>query len=469
MSNPAVVQVSALGSYGVCIAFGQNAYDMTPTWTRLDDPGAPVWGHKSASPHNTNCLSNWTVDRGRTYELDKTQAGTASLTLQDPNGLFDPTNASSPFYGKINPMLRAKISIQNPANGIFYDIFTGFAESWSWTMDTAESYMVVTVDLVDGFEPLTMAELEVEGTGVTLLEGFSTPTACQDRINGLLDAAGWPDDGLPGPDSYWRNVNTGNVYLQPTTYNPETQILSCIQDTADAEFPGVANVFMNKKGAVTFYGRYPRFQPTLYPDDVNFWQAGDQGANTFGVAKINAITWGMDSTHLINACLSYPTGILQTDVAGQLYTDGSSIGKYGYRSLSLTDLIVAGQPAGGGLSPQPAANANATAFFYASYYVQNYSSPQLRISNLVFTSRPTGDSQTWAFLTGVEIGDIVTVFTSDPGGGGFGKETDGMALSQFFIEGIHYQVAPNTQQIPDITMTLDVSPRAWFTIDPWAS
>lgn len=463
MANPPVVPASAPGSYGICIAFGQNAYTTTPTWTRIDDPAFAGLAHKSSSPYSGRFATSWSTDRGRAYELDKTQAGTATITVYDTTGYFDPTNPASPFYGQITPMLRAKISVQNPADLYYYDIFTGFLESYDWTMDTAEQIATVTMHLVDGFEPLTRAEIPVDATGVKKLTGgTASPSACQTRITALLAAAGWPDDGLPGDQSLWRNINTGNVFLQDTTYNAQTSYLAAIQDVADAEFPGVANFFVSRRGAATFYGRYPRFQPTNFPQDVNFWQAADRPglSPSNGAPLISDIQWTLDSKNLINSSLCYPFGIAQTSIYTQLVTDTVSIGQYGVRDLSLPDLINGGQPSS---ASQPALGANAACQLFGTYYVQNYAQPQLRISKLVFKSRNAGDSQTWQLLTGVEIGDIITVFTTNPGGGGFSKETMGLALSQFFVEGIHNDVkGPLHAGVPDWTLSLDVSPRGWF-------
>lgn len=449
---------------GICIAFGQNAYATSPTWTRIDDTHFDNLQHKATSPFSGRYVASWSTDRGRAYELDKTQAGTASITCYDTTGYFDPTNPSSPFYGNITPNMRAKIGVQNPATTAYTDVFTGFVESWHWTMDTAERLMTVTIGLVDGFEPLTRGEIQPESTGTTVFLGDSGHGAAQLRIDAILDLADWPN----GSD--WRVINSGNVYLQRTIYNPQTSFLAAIQDVADAEFPGVANFFMNKGGAATFYGRYPRFQPSNYPQDVNLWKAADRGgqAPAGGAAAISDIAWEIDSKNLINWSLCYPFGIAQTDILGQLVTDddfgGTSIAKYGIRSLSLPDLINGGQPAGGGISTQPALDPNPATKLFATYYVQNYAQPQLRISNLVFKSQPATDTYTWALMCGVEIGDLITVYTSNPGGGGFGKQTDNEGLiSQFFVEGIHNQVSASLQsKIPEWTMTLDVSPRAWF-------
>jgi hypothetical protein len=445
---------------GICVAFGSNWNDLSPTWTRLDDPSVPVYTAKVSSPHHCNVVSNWTVDRGRSYETDKTQTGTATITLQDPNGLFDPTNSSSPFFGQVRPMLRAQITFFNPSNKQFLVVFTGFIESWNWTITTEEKLEVVTINLVDGFEPMSRAELTPDSNGVTTIAGDSSPTACQTRIQGLLSAMNWPDDGLSGPNSRWRNVNTGNVFLQQAVYNPGTSYLSAMQDAADAEFPGVANVFINKAGALTFYGRYPRFQPSNFPQDVNLWQVADSiSAPSIGAAQIAVLEWDIDQTHLYNACLCYPALLPQADIFGQLYTNSTSAGIYGYRALTLDDLLVAGQPS---TPSQNAANAKTTCLYYAQYYVQNYKDPQIRISRMEFHSRLAGDSQTNAFLAGVEIGDLLTVFTHAPGAGGFNS-------TQFFVEGIHYQVqaAIGILGLVDVTMTLDLSPRAWFTTMPW--
>jgi hypothetical protein len=444
----------------------------------LDQPDVPVWEIRHiSSPHSGNLVSNWTVDRGRSYELDKTQTGTASITLQDPHGYFDPTNLSSPFHSLIQPNLRAQISLFNPANKSYTVVYTGFIESWAWTITPEEAMEIVTINLVDGFELLSNTELTPDSaTGITGLYGDSNGTACQTRIIGLLGTAGWPDDsgfGFGATNSRWRNINTGNVFLQPTVYNPGSSVLTAIQDVADAEFPGVANVFINKYGALTFYGRYPRFQPSNYPQDVTVWQVADSAFSAvIGAAKIANIEWTIDSSHIYNAVLCYPHGIVTSDLNAQLFTDATSIATYGYRSLTLSDLMVYGQPAGGGSSAQTAqpttqAGANAVCLYYSQYYVDNYKNAQTRITRLEFHSRPAGDSQTWAFLCGVEIGDLLEVYSNAPGGGGFSHQQPNPPF-KFFVEGIHYSVQPlQGSSIVDVTMTLDVSPAAYYDIAPW--
>ena len=54
-------------------------------------------------------------------------------------------------------------------------------------------------------------------------------------------------------------------------------------------------------------------------------------------------------------------------------------------------------------------------------------------------------------------------------GGGFGKETDGFAVDQFFVEGIHYVATPHRLGYPYLVLNLDVSPRQWWTAYPGTS
>lgn len=457
---------------GICVAFGQNAYETSPTWTRIDDPAFGSFSHKGTSPWSGRYTQGWETHRGRAYELDKTETGTATIRVLDPNGFLDPTNRTSPLYGKITPMLRARINVLNPSSLAYWDIFTGFVDSWKWRMDTAEQLAYCDISLNDGFEILARGELTPDANGLTTFVGDSASTACQTRLNAILNLANWPDDS-PSPPAVreWRKLNTGNCKLQATVYNAQTSYLAAMQDVADAEFPGVANIFCNKRGAVTFLGKYPRFQPTNYPDDIQFWNASDRPglAPSGGAALISDIEWDIDSKNLINAALCYPFGIALTSLSSQLATDGGSIAKYGLRSRSFPDLINDGQNAGGsgGFPAQPALNANDATKLFSTYYATQYSTPVMRISKLEFKSRNAGDSATWALMTGVEIGDIITVYTTNPGGGGFSKETMGQGVvSQFFVEGIHNMVTgPLHENVPEWTMNLDVSPRAWFPLN----
>src|SRR3989304_6079654 len=140
---------------GVCVAFDSPTLSEFPLWTRLDDPAGPF------------TVSGFSIERGRAYELDKSGTGTASVTIIDRNASFDPTNASGPFAGKLNPMKQAAIGLRNPVTGAWSTIFRGFVSRWGYDLYQTEDYNVVTLELVDGMDVLANAEM-LPGQGFAL-------------------------------------------------------------------------------------------------------------------------------------------------------------------------------------------------------------------------------------------------------------------------------------------------------------
>ncbi|MFE5140303.1 hypothetical protein ACFRDV_21945 [Streptomyces fagopyri] len=57
---------------------------------------------------------SFSTSRGRQYEQDQVQAGELSGTLANPDGLFDPLNTASPFYGHVQPYQPYRIRAQWP-------------------------------------------------------------------------------------------------------------------------------------------------------------------------------------------------------------------------------------------------------------------------------------------------------------------------------------------------------------------
>lgn len=442
---------------GVCLAFTADWNITNPTWTRLDNPLVPALDYRHiSSPHSANVVTAWSVDRGRSYELDKTQTGTATITCVDVHGIFDVSNPASPYLSGLGPMLRAKINFQNPTTGTYFDLFTGFVESWDYVADQSEEFTTVTINLVDGFEPLSRAEVDPNPSGIAPYYA----QAVQDRIEAALQDAGWPDN------TEWRRLNTGNVYVQHVNYDPGTSIMEVIQDAADAEFPNVANIFIGKSGQMCFNGRIAYFDPFGahgFKNPPQLWNVGDAyHAETFGYAPIANIEWNLDQTNLINSCLCYPNGATQAQIQGQEFFDSGSITSFGQRSLQIPDLIVLKSESGGH-------DALEECGIYGQYFVDSYSTPQQRISQLEFHSNVASNFNLWDFMCKVEIGDVVAVFTDNAGGGGFKPIIPSTAPynSEFFVQGIHYTVQPNTQNIPDMTMTLDVTPRQYYYPNPF--
>ena len=88
--------------------------------------------------------------------------------------------------------------------------------------------------------------------------------------------------------------------------------------------------------------------------------------------------------------------------------------------------------------------------------------PSIVQVNVFQTVAPGGSAGNawWNLVTGVEIGDVITIYETNPGGGGFSHATDGFSTDQFIVEGIHYNVQIGGQY-PQVTLSLDVSSRRW--------
>jgi hypothetical protein len=221
-------------------------------------------------------------------------------------------------------------------------------------------------------------------------------------------------------------------------------------------------VYVSRDGKVTFHGRFAKFDPVgvsagaggAWP--FTHWKCGDQTAVEASItdtAQVRGLSFNRGESRIINYAVASPKGINpETELPGQVVKDTVSIGQFGYSTWSAPELITeAGTTTGN--------NANDECKAFAQYYVANYAEPRNRISQLTFRSIHPDDPRaaaTWDLLCGVEISDMIDVTVSLPGGGGFNAEP-------FFVEGIHYDVQPATPDYRNVTLTLDVSPAAYFS------
>jgi hypothetical protein len=81
-----------------------------PNWPQIEDGWGAYWnanGGDSPLDRYVNITDRTrgtvSVQRGRQYELDQVRSGEAGLTLANTDAVLDPTNASGPYYGHIQP------------------------------------------------------------------------------------------------------------------------------------------------------------------------------------------------------------------------------------------------------------------------------------------------------------------------------------------------------------------------------
>jgi hypothetical protein len=164
------------------------------------DPGdTPVWTDESAY------LRDLSISRGRNSETESVEPGRATVLLDNRTGRFDPNFVDGSNYPNIRPVRRLRLSA----------IVDTFAEVFVWGSDSAlgtdsafGGAITTTVPLFTGdIESWELATQSQDATAVvTAVDGFkwlkdlvqlpqnNDVESSSDRINLLLDNAGWPAD-----------------------------------------------------------------------------------------------------------------------------------------------------------------------------------------------------------------------------------------------------------------------------------
>ena len=449
------------------MAFGQPSLTWAPDWTRIDAFDSLV--------------TSYQIDRGRSYELDVTDTGRATVQIADRHGVLDPTNTHGPFYvdggTQIQPLIQALICRYNPVDDTWHQRFRGFVETWDYTFDPSQQVNTLVVSLTDIFEYLSAIEMLPGSPGFGVAPPVDLDSADQVyypaermdvRIIHVLD-----DSIGPIARADYAVVFSGNVNVKAAVYSPGESAMTAIQEAADAEFPGVSNVFTDKFGHLAVHGREAKFNPagvlagpppidnTVW--DWHRWKAGDGvAANAAGdVAQIRVFGTTRDLSKIINSAIATPhrtaSPLTNAEMVGQTVIDSTSIELFGIRSWSALDLIT-----DFGLEDSSGDLAETKKF--ATYYVDNYAYPQDRVSSIGFRSINPADDRApavWRLLADVDISDEVTVTVQSPGGGGY-------EAVAYYVEGVHETVAPLVPDYDDVTLTLDLSPVAYFTSDPFS-
>ena len=119
----------------------------------------PLWNSAATSPawfEITDDVKGISTSRGRNYELDRFDAGTASFEIDNTSGWYHSHNTESPYYPNVKPMV--PIRVRAVVGGTIYPIWFGFVERWPIT-HPGNIESIVHVDAVDLFKALSLAEI----------------------------------------------------------------------------------------------------------------------------------------------------------------------------------------------------------------------------------------------------------------------------------------------------------------------
>ena len=256
----------------------------------------------------SNQVQQIAIRHGRDRVFEEALPGSATVIFQDFTGDWNPANESGPYYGQIKPMRQIQISTEYDGTG--YYLFSGYITSWDYSWrDQSADYAIVTVQCLDGFRLLQLANIdEVAGAATNDLPG--------ERIGYILDEVSWPD--------VQRLIYEGDTLLQDDPGGARST-LQAIQNVAASD---LGAFFMEHNGDAAYYSRSKLAQLAA---DPNPYQFADDGTGI----QYQEIDINYDETELYNSVTFERLG-------GQPQTveDPDSIDEYFLRSLSRTGLMM---------------------------------------------------------------------------------------------------------------------------------
>jgi hypothetical protein len=249
------------------------------------------------------------IRRGRNRILDTFEAGTATVVLQDDNGNFNPSNTSSPYYGKILPL--RKITIFADYDGTRYTLFNGFIMQFITHFAVGvNDRSSVTLMCVDGFRMLTNLQ-------VGAISGTTAGESSGARIGKLLDFANWP--------ASQRALDTGSSTVQVDPGTTGRTMLDTIQNVADKTEFGA--FFVDQTGTAVFLSRNTLGQLAANPS-TNY---ADDGSG---------ITYqGIELTH-DDVLIVNDVTVTRLGGTAQNVTDSTSINTYYQHSGVRSNILV---------------------------------------------------------------------------------------------------------------------------------
>lgn len=377
---PAAATLKATIRFQTSPSFGPNLI--------LGDAGSPlgtgVLSDAASTPVDvTSLLNTVTVRRGRDRILDRHDAGSATVTLTDTAGTFDPDNGT--YADEILPMRQLQITAEY--SSVVHTLFSGFIEEWNYTYAVGETAAFITVTALDAFRLLNLSD-------ISTVAGASTGDLTGTRIGEILDEISWPSGS--------RDFSTGQTTCQA---DPGTtrDVLSACQTVTDTEFGAF---FTKSNGVLKFMDRNAIINahaqtPTEYVDSGS------------GI-KYESVDFDVDDVVLAN-----DVTVTRAGGSAQNATNATSVASFFQRNVTRSGLIM---------------QTDADALNQAKTILAARKDPALRVGGIEIDAYENVSDRVNAALT-TEMFDPIKVTRTQPGGG-----TVTRTLS---VQGIEHAITPS--------------------------
>jgi hypothetical protein len=223
----------------------------------------------------------------------------------DPNSDFNPQNTASPYFGKLAPLRKIRVSATTTTTSSW--LFSGYVQDYKYTYPQGQETGYVDIIATDAFRLFNMANVQ---TIPDTAAGQNTGT----RIGKILDYIEFP--------SSMRQISTG---LSTCISDPATARTS-LEAMKNAEFCEVGSFYMDAEGTAVFKNRTEVVQ-SIGTTPTQFNQ-------TTGIPYKN-LQFAFDDKLIINdvTFTRYGSGTTQE------VFDNDSIAKYFPHSLNRPDLV----------------------------------------------------------------------------------------------------------------------------------
>ena len=250
----------------------------------------------------SNQVGKISIRRGYNLLQDQFQAGTATIRVYDPTGAWNPQNPASPYYGKLIPLRKMRVS----GDGVY--LFSGYTTAYNYTYPKDQEIGFVDIECSDAFRLFNMAN-------ITSVTGSSAGQTTGARIDDILDTVSWP--------ASMRDINIGDSTVQadPGTARTSLAAIKNVEFSEQGAFyvsPGGNAVFDERSYIISKSGQ----NPTTFAN------------NGTGIGYKN-IVFAFDDKLIINQA-----SITRTGGTAQTASNATSISKYFPHSINYTDLVV---------------------------------------------------------------------------------------------------------------------------------
>ena len=304
MALPATINVSFDFSSGAI--FGAGFVIGDPTYGII---GVSKFGSDATPEPVVDLTPNVyqiSIVRGRNIMRDTYEAGNATIRVLDPLSYFSPQNTASPYYEKLAPLRKIRVSASTSTKNAW--LFSGYVQDYKYTYPQGQETGYVDIIATDAFRLFNMANVQT----------ITSTTAGQDtgtRIGKILDFIQFP--------SSMRSISTG---LSTCIADPATARTS-LEAIKNAEFSeGMGAFYMDASGTAVYKNR-TEVVKSAGTTPIEFNQ-------TTGIPYKN-LQFAFDDKLIIN-------DVSFTRLSGgttQYVYDNTSIAKYFPHSLNRPDLI----------------------------------------------------------------------------------------------------------------------------------